>query len=269
MKKRLTRRIIMKKLGLIVGAAILLVIVFIGWWASSLPEHGTTGTVSADILWLGPSDIIVVDGFGDPKAQGDAGPSYRACTGNMQFESPIIISAPSPSDLKDEGVCLEYGVSEQNVAQNEDTAQSRAIHPDPPFHGSIMQAAKAYQVDAALIRAIIMAESNNIPKAVSNCGARGLMQLMPATAQWLGVLDSFDPAGNIDGGVRYFKILLDRFDGNVQLALAAYNAGSRYVLKYGGVPPFSATRVYIKKVLNYHRQYQAEIAVNENELNTN
>jgi hypothetical protein len=259
----------MKKYGLSIGAAILMVIVFIGWWASSLPERGTTGTVSADLRWPGPSDKIVIYGFGDPLSQAVAGHICRTRTGNMKFEHLIIISAHPPSDRKDEDVCLEYGVSERDVVQNEDPIRSKATHPDPPFHGPITQAAKAYQVDYALIRAIIMAESNNIAKAVSHRGARGLMQLMPATAEWLGVRDAFDPARNIDGGVRYFKILLDRFDGNVQLALAAYNAGSRYVLKYGGVPPFSATRVYIKKVLNYHRQYRAEIAAIKNESSTN
>lgn len=130
----------------------------------------------------------------------------------------------------------------------------------PPFHGYILQASQAYEVEPALIRAIIMVESSYNPRAVSHRGAQGLMQLMPITAKWLGVEDAFDPALNIDGGVRYLKQLLDRFGGNVELALAAYNAGSRYVRKYGGVPPFRATRSYIKKVLEYHEQYQVEMA---------
>jgi soluble lytic murein transglycosylase-like protein len=86
------------------------------------------------------------------------------------------------------------------------------------------------------------------------------MQLMPQTAKSLGIEDSFDPAMNIDGGVRYFRQLLDRFSGDVRLALAAYNAGSRYVRKYGGVPPFGATKRYIKKVLRYHKKFQTEMA---------
>ena len=128
-----------------------------------------------------------------------------------------------------------------------------------PFHRSILRAAQTYKVDAALIRAIIFAESNYNPQAVSRAGARGLMQLMPTTARWLGVEDPFDPELNIDGGVRYFKRLLDRFDGDVELALAAYNAGSRHVRNYGGVPPFKATRLYIKKVLKYHQKYRREM----------
>ena len=147
---------------------------------------------------------------------------------------------------------------------DEDSALPEATEAAPPFDEHILQAAKTYHVDAALIRAIIIVESNYNPRAVSHRGAKGLMQLMPTTAKWLGVQDSFDPALNIDAGVRYFKKLLERFDNNVQLALAAYNAGSRYVLKYGGVPPFRATRIYIRKVLKYHRELIGETAAVEN-----
>ncbi len=130
--------------------------------------------------------------------------------------------------------------------------------PRSPFEQIINQAATTHQVDPALIKAIIMAESRYNPKAVSKRGARGLMQLMPVTAKSLGVEDSFDPAANINGGVMYFKRLLDRFDGNIEFALAAYNAGSRNVRKYGGVPPFRQTRTYIHKVFKYQRQYKQE-----------
>ncbi|MFZ1983845.1 MAG: lytic transglycosylase domain-containing protein [Desulfatitalea sp.] len=133
-----------------------------------------------------------------------------------------------------------------------------------PFHDPIMQAAEAYSVDPTLIRAIIVAESSYNPQAVSKRGAQGLMQLMPATAQSLGLSNSFDPARNIDAGVRYFRTLMDRFDGDVRLALAAYNAGSRYVRQYNGVPPFSATRIYIKKVLHFQKKFQNEMAAGEN-----
>jgi soluble lytic murein transglycosylase-like protein len=133
--------------------------------------------------------------------------------------------------------------------------------PAPPFHSQIIKASQTYNVEVALIKAVIMAESSYNPRAVSHRGAQGLMQLMPTTAKWLGVHDSFDPELNIDGGVRYLRRLLDRFDGDVRLALAAYNAGSRYVRKYGGVPPFKATRKYIKKVMQYRQTYLEELAV--------
>jgi soluble lytic murein transglycosylase-like protein len=124
------------------------------------------------------------------------------------------------------------------------------------YHKFIVQTASKYQIDPALIKAIIMAESGYNPKAVSKKGAIGLMQLMPETAEALGVEDIFNPRQNITGGVQYFKDLVNRFNGDVKLALAAYNAGSRYVRNYNGVPPFKATRYYIKKVLRYYQKYK-------------
>lgn len=124
------------------------------------------------------------------------------------------------------------------------------------FQKMIDQAGSRYEVDPDLIRAVIMVESGYNPNAVSNKGARGLMQLMPRTAEAMGVKDSFNPEHNIDGGVRYLKKLLNRFDGNVELALAAYNAGSRKVRKYKGVPPYKATRLYIQKVGEYFLFYK-------------
>lgn len=127
------------------------------------------------------------------------------------------------------------------------------------LHPIILRAANRYQVDPALVKAIIMAESSYNPKAISRRGARGLMQLMPQTAEALGVGDSFNPEQNINAGVRHFKRLLDRFEGDVKLALAAYNAGSSKVRIYQGVPPFRATRSYIRKVLEYHQSYKEEM----------
>jgi len=145
--------------------------------------------------------------------------------------------------------------------QNQDIEQEiEELIELPPFHEHIMQAAQNYKIDPALIRAIIQAESSYNPQAVSKRGAQGLMQLMPGTAKSLGIEDSFNPALNIDGGVRYFRQLLDRFGGDEVLALAAYNAGSRYVRKYKGVPPFRATKIYIKKVFKYRDQFGKEIA---------
>lgn len=138
-------------------------------------------------------------------------------------------------------------------------APDNALSHEPiPFHGIIVQVAGRYEVDPHLIRAIILAESGYNPKAKSKKGARGLMQLMPTTAKALGVENIYDPEENIDGGVRYFRSLLDRFDGDVQLALAAYNAGSRHVRNYEGIPPFKATQHYIKKVLKFHEKFKSE-----------
>ena len=111
-------------------------------------------------------------------------------------------------------------------------------------------------VDPDLIKAIIMAESSFDPKAVSNRGALGLMQLMPQTAESLGVADAFDPGKNIDAGARYLRQLLNHFSGNVELALAAYNAGIQNVLDHNGIPPYRATRIYVEKVLTYYEHYK-------------
>jgi len=124
----------------------------------------------------------------------------------------------------------------------------------------IKRAATQYQVDPALVRAIIFAESGYNSNAVSKRGAMGLMQLMPSTAKAMGVKDCFDPEHNIYGGVKYFKKLFNQFDGDVKLALAAYNAGSRKVRQFNGVPPFRATEHYIQKVLKYYNIYKSQQA---------
>lgn len=123
----------------------------------------------------------------------------------------------------------------------------------------VLDVADRHGVDGALILAMVMAESGYDPLAVSEQGARGLMQLMPATAEALGVNDSFDPEENLDGGVRYFKALLDRFRGDITLALAAYNAGAWHVVRHSGVPPFKETRRYIQAVLDHYRVYKSQL----------
>jgi hypothetical protein len=122
----------------------------------------------------------------------------------------------------------------------------------------IRKAAETYRVDYALVKAVIKAESNFNPGAVSRKGAKGLMQLMPGTAAALGVTDSFRPEDNIYGGVRYLRYLLDLFNGDLKLALAAYNAGENAVLHYNGIPPYQETKAYIHRVLRHLQNYREE-----------
>jgi soluble lytic murein transglycosylase-like protein len=121
-----------------------------------------------------------------------------------------------------------------------------------PYDDLIARASERYRVDSAMVKAIIKAESNFNHRAVSPVGARGLMQLMPATAATLQVKDSFHPETNIDGGVRYLRYLMNMFNGNLPLVLAAYNAGENAVMRHNNrIPPYPETQTYVKRVLNY------------------
>lgn len=123
------------------------------------------------------------------------------------------------------------------------------------YDDTINAAAAKWGVDPALVKAVIRAESGFRSGAVSPAGAQGLMQLMPGTAAGLGVTDPMDPEQNIMGGTRYLKGQLERFGGDVEKALAAYNAGPGNVMKYGGVPPFRETQNYVRKVLAYRDEF--------------
>jgi len=153
------------------------------------------------------------------------------------------------------------GFERKAVAKRRPARGHKTIRFDGPtdrWDGVIAHASRDYRVDPALVKAVIHAESLFDAYAVSRAGALGLMQLMPATARSVGVHDAFDPWQNIRGGTRYLRYLMRRFEGNLELSLAAYNAGADTVLRYGGIPPYRETRRYVKRVLHFYRRYDAD-----------
>jgi len=125
------------------------------------------------------------------------------------------------------------------------------------FDATITQAAVLYQIPESLVRAVITVESGFDPRALSPANARGLMQLIPATAERMQVEDPYDPRQNIFGGVRYLRVLANLFNGDLVLTVAAYNAGEGAVLRHGGIPPYAETQAYVQKVISNYRQLEA------------
>jgi hypothetical protein len=153
---------------------------------------------------------------------------------------PGVLAAGEAQFVERDGVLYVFNVP---------GAGSWAGSVSPQYGALIDEMAERYQVPAKLIAAVIKAESNFNPRAVSSKGARGLMQLMPSTAALLGVRDAFDPRDNVDGGVRHLRVLISQYAGDVRLALAAYNAGSEAVDRVRGVPPYRETQTYVSHVL--------------------
>ena len=159
------------------------------------------------------------------------------------FSSPNQINLDKSSAPITSLVCHNLAVKYQNHSTN--NRWERIIKNIADEHG----------VSAALVQAVIRAESNFNPRAISNRGAIGLMQVMPSTARRHGVSNPFDPQSNIIAGVRYLRSLLDMFQNDETLALAAYNSGPSQVKKYGGIPPFPETRIFVNRVMAYYWFY--------------
>ena len=173
---------------------------------------------------------------------------------------PLIEAGTASPDgghqLSNSDIADTAGTAPVNAKGNSSPAPELKIRDEEDkISVSIQRAAERYDLPASLIRAVVQAESSYQVRAVSPAGAQGLMQLMPATAKELGVEDPFDIDQNIDGGAKYLRKMLDRFNGDVKLALSAYNAGPGAVAKFNGNVPYTETRHYVERVLRYTRQF--------------
>ncbi len=164
-------------------------------------------------------------------------------------ENGVVCFTDAPYGKKTQHVSSDVK-SERKAAKAEQVSTAVVFPKD--YSRYIQKAASRYELEPELIKAVIKTESNGNHRAVSRKGAKGLMQLMPSTARDMNVSNPFDPEENIEGGTRYLKYLLERFNGNMTLALAAYNSGPGTVEKYGNIPPIDETRQYVKRIFNLY-----------------
>jgi len=162
-------------------------------------------------------------------------------------ENGVACYTDAPMGKKTERIIKEQKGTSKPVKADDGAAPSVT---NRDYSGYVQQAAAKYEIEPDLIHAVIKAESNGNQRAVSKKGAMGLMQLMPSTANDMNVVNPFNPEENIEGGTKYLKQLLEKFNGDLTLALAAYNAGPKTVEKYRNVPPISETKQYVKKIIS-------------------
>jgi len=178
------------------------------------------------------------------------GQMYQTTGNNSNLEnmSSLFYNGDSPVYLPSN---LSY--QPESLVSSFSTYAPTTSMPSSNYDEIIKRASEAYNVPEKLISSVIKQESNFDPSATSTAGASGLMQLMPGTAKYLGVKNIFDPEQNIMGGAKYLRQMLNQFDGNMETALAAYNAGPGAVKKYDGIPPYKETQDYVRKVLNNYQ----------------
>ena len=211
------------------SARLLLVIFFV---------TGLVSSASADIAVMSSGKILYIDRF---ERSDEELTLFLTGGGEVTVPSDLVVNIVPNEIVEDQGA---------------DPAEVRLL---PRLESVIQPAAAKYGLDPNLVAAVIWAESSGDPNAVSKKGAQGLMQLMPATARELGVGNILDPGQNVEGGSHYLRQMLDEHDGDLSLALAAYNAGPDAVRKYGGVPPYRETRDYVGRVMRvYERAREAD-----------
>ncbi|HMA17831.1 MAG TPA: lytic transglycosylase domain-containing protein [Thermoanaerobaculia bacterium] len=217
------------------------------WTAAAFAATFLAGTAHAELIVFSDGRVTKADGY---HVDGDEVEVRLRGGGSYRVDASLVERI-----VEDEVVVSELEV--RSVGFDEKVAYDLSYKDDrkplfsTAYDALIAAEAKKHGVDAALVSAVIRAESNYEPRALSRKGARGLMQLMPATAKRLEVRKPFDPASNVAGGVKYLKELAERFHHRPELVLAAYNAGENAVESYGGVPPYRETIGYVKKILSW------------------
>ena len=187
--------------------------------------------------------------------------SFRLCAWILCALCPALASAGVTVVVGADGrkMIVDDGAARRSAAPSKSKFSTRLREPDPQMELCINRHCDLQNLDVRLVKALIQAESGYNQNAVSRKGAIGLMQLMPGTAKLLKVSDPFDPEENVRGGTTYLRWMIDRFAGQVELAVAAYNAGPGAVEKHGGIPPYQETRNYVRRVLALYRGEDSDL----------
>ena len=236
-----------------------------GTTISDIPE----GESFEEVLVLNQKSLkaMAIDAMIAESTTGSIDPATVDAAAIMKFRNTLAshIVAPVPTDDNSLGAPQNAGANTtpsvnetpNNTQDNKpvtttDVYNEGSLKCSDELNSYFKEAANTYNIDVKLLKAIAYCESNFDPNCTSSAGAMGIMQMMPETAKYCGVSDPYNPRESIMGGARYFSQMLARYDGNTELALAAYNAGPGNVDKYGGIPPFKETQNYVPKVLKYY-----------------